>query len=292
MSGESPSQTKKLLDNVLSVVQREKKHLLGEKDSDLTDDQVDSLKKMDMLSCSSDAAAYLSEQAIKELNEEEKALNLKERKSEETEQTGWFASLSTMFSLPTASTADFLSQITIGIRLATKSTAKDPPEKIYNHTLHQFENKKFNMNFDVKEYCAGAFMELRKLSNISPDDYVNEWDLPEERISASEGAGKSGALFCFSRNKKFIFKTIFRSEVDTLVGTIKDYLKYCKEQPNTFIMKMVGLYCLSRASVTSSETYVLVFGNVTWSGIDSPIKIHEIFDLKGRRTKVYSIFFK
>eukprot|EP00012_Vannella_robusta_P001668 CAMPEP_0206185504 /NCGR_PEP_ID=MMETSP0166-20121206/1850_1 /ASSEMBLY_ACC=CAM_ASM_000260 /TAXON_ID=95228 /ORGANISM="Vannella robusta, Strain DIVA3 518/3/11/1/6" /LENGTH=648 /DNA_ID=CAMNT_0053600717 /DNA_START=234 /DNA_END=2180 /DNA_ORIENTATION=- len=139
---------------------------------------------------------------------------------------------------------------------------------------------------NIKEFCAGAFRDLREnLYLVSTEDYIDEWNLTEDQLSATEGAGRSGSLFCFSRTKKFIFKTIFRSEVDSLISMIKKYHKYCHQQPDTLIMRMMGLYCFSRDSVAANFTYVLVFGNVMWSGIEKPLKIHQVFDLKGRRTK-------
>jgi len=201
------------------------------------------------------------------------------------EESSWFDTLSSFLSWPANSMADLLAQVTAGIRLTAKKSATEKNPTPFHHALHQFDAS-FNIGFEVKEYCVGAFQELReKLYLIDTADYFEEWTLPEEQLSASEGAGRSGALFCFSRTRKFIFKTIFRSETETLLGAIRHYHRYCHDNPDTLIMRMLGLYCFSRVSVTNSEMYVLVFANVAWSGIDQPLKIHETYDLKGRRTK-------
>lgn len=273
------------LDTVRSLVRREKE----KSGTELTDAELASLDELDILHSTSDVGAFITADAVEELEEEERASQIGDEDDashKKLELNSWFSTLSSLLPTTSPSTADFLSQITLGIQLATKSSAKDDNKKIFNHNLHQFENPQFKMNFDVKEFCAGAFRDLRNLYNISTDDYVNEWNLPQEQLNASEGAGKSGALFCFSTSKKFIFKTIFKSEVETLISCIKDYHNYCHTRPNTLIMKMIGLYCFSRASLTSTETYVLVFGNVTWSGVEKAYPIEDVFDLKGRKTKV------
>ena len=125
-----------------------------------------------------------------------------------SEESSWFGSLSSLLSWPSNSMADILSQITAGIRLTAKASAAEKNRKPFDHSLHQFDAS-FNIGFEVKEYCVTAFQELReKLYLIDTADYCHEWTLPEEQLSASEGAGRSGALFCFSRSRKFIFKTI------------------------------------------------------------------------------------
>lgn len=279
------------LDTVRNLVRREKDNSGNTGASELSESELASLEEMDVLHSTSDVAAFITADEVEELEQEELASQMGEEIVKKPEDIhSWFTTLSSLLPTITPSTADILSQITLGIQLAAKSSAKDTNQKPFNHTLHQFENPQFHMNFDVKEYCAGAFRNIRDLYNISTADFAAEWSLPEEKLNASEGAGKSGALFCFSRTNKYIFKTIFKSEVETLISSIKDYCRFCNDQPNTLIMKMLGLYCFSRASLTSTETYVLVFGNVTWSGEEKAYPIQEVFDLKGRKTKVCKIF--
>ena len=230
---------------------------------------------------------------MEELNEEEFVWVEDDGCSESDENKSWLSSLaSSIVGGQAESEREYLEQITFGIRQSARSAGKEEQERIFDHTLHEFENTRFG-TFQMKEFCTGAFRHLRESVNeIDTDDYVSEWDLSEEQLTASEGAGRSGALFCFSKTRKFIFKTIFRSEADTLINCIKSYKTYCDKQPSTLIMKIVGLYCFPRETVTALHlNYILVFGNVTWSGVEKPLKIHQTFDLKGRRTKVISLFF-
>lgn len=211
--------------------------------------------------------------------------------SNEGEDDGksWFsqlASLSGIVSNPNPKS--FVSRITGSIQNITKLAPKGKIEKntLFDHELHLFDTNT-NVFPNVKEFCAEAFRDLRENLYLIPrEEYILEWTLTEDQLQASEGAGRSGSLFAQSRTKRFMFKTIFKSEVDSLISMIKRYHKYCHEQPDTLIMKMLGLYCFTDDSLSTSFTYVLVFANVTWSGESNPLKIHQIFDLKGRRTKV------
>ena len=242
----------------------------------------------DILSATSDAAAMLSNNEIEELAKESEQMG--NNSKEEEEKKTILNNFMNLFT--TNSQANYLKQITLGIGAAAGESAKEKnlkeqkADERYTHKMHLFD---FGVSINVKEYCPQIFRSLREdLFGITLEDYVKEWTLPDELLNASEGAGRSGALFCKSVNKKYIMKTIFASEVASLLGMLKSYYKHCRRSPHTLIMRLIGLYRFSRPIPFSSEVFVLVFGNISWSGSPDGLQIDEVYDLKGRRTKVIS----
>ena len=197
---------------------------------------------------------------------------------------------------------EFLEQMTLGMRSSvqisrnqiTNQTTNQPfIEKDFEEVItHEIYNPKRKLKFPVMEYAPQVFRSLReKYFNITEEEYVNEWTLNEEDLKAKEGAGRSGALFLFSRSRRFICKTIFKSEVFTLISFLQKFYNYVSENPNTLIMRLIGLYKFGEGQIAigTEDVYVLVFGNVLWSDYLSAdqVKLHEIYDLKGRLTKTF-----
>jgi hypothetical protein len=141
---------------------------------------------------------------------------------------------------------EFLEQITLGIRSTTQSIKLEESKiDLDAEAIESLEvyNPKRKLKFPVVEYAPHIFRSLReKYFNIPEEEYLNEWSLNEEDLKAKEGAGRSGALFCFSRTRRFILKTIFKSEVVTLTSLLQKFYSYIVENPDTLIMRLLGLF--------------------------------------------------
>ena len=91
----------------------------------------------------------------------------------------------------------------------------------------------------------GAFAELRKGDGISNEALLESLD-PETNSSnvfkAGEASGASGSFFFFSKDRKFIIKTMFNEELEIFMLSIDKYFRHVKNNPNSLIARIYGLY--------------------------------------------------
>ncbi|SCV02506.1 LAME_0H02058g1_1 [Lachancea meyersii CBS 8951] len=144
--------------------------------------------------------------------------------------------------------------------------------------------------FKFKDYCPEVFRELRALFGLDPADYL--MSLTSKYIlSELNSPGKSGSFFYFSRDYKYIIKTIHHAEHLHLRRTLKEYYTHIKENPNTLISQFYGLHRVKmpisfKSKIKHRKIYFLVMNNL----FPPHLEIHTTFDLKGstwgRYTKV------
>ena len=63
-------------------------------------------------------------------------------------------------------------------------------------------------------------------------------------FKAGEGAGASGSFFFFSHDRKFIIKTMTDSELNFFLKILPDYELHFKENPDSIISRMYGVYTI------------------------------------------------
>eukprot|EP00123_Amoebidium_parasiticum_P011231 comp20595_c1_seq1/m.26535 comp20595_c1_seq1/g.26535 ORF comp20595_c1_seq1/g.26535 comp20595_c1_seq1/m.26535 type:complete len:643 (-) comp20595_c1_seq1:169-2097(-) len=131
----------------------------------------------------------------------------------------------------------------------------------------------------VKEYSPKVFLNMRELYGIHTADYCKSWTLPDEKLVAKEGAGRSGSLFLMSDDKKYMLKTIPQTEVRTFATVLPAYYSHVVEQRDTLIMKVFGLM---RFKFNGMTLYAIIFNNVLYNPISG---IAAKYDLKGRVPK-------
>lgn len=92
------------------------------------------------------------------------------------------------------------------------------------------------------------------------------------------GEGKSPSFFFFSDNNLLMLKTLKDSEFDILFskGFLLDYFKHLESNPNSLLMKILGVYQLKIGD--SEPVRFLITENMV--GRDQS-RIHRCFDLKG-----------
>jgi 1-phosphatidylinositol-4-phosphate 5-kinase len=94
-------------------------------------------------------------------------------------------------------------------------------------------------------------------------------------LSELGSPGKSGSFFYFSRDYRFIIKTIRHSEHKFLLSILKQYYEHVKENPHTLISRFYGLH---RVKLPRGRKIHFVIMN----NLFPPHKdIHETYDLKG-----------
>ncbi|KAF8921309.1 SAICAR synthase-like protein [Mucidula mucida] len=130
-------------------------------------------------------------------------------------------------------------------------------------------------DFKFKDYAPWVFRSLREdYFHLDPADYL--LSLTSKYILSELGSpGKSGSFFYFSRDYRFIIKTIRHSEHQFLLGILKQYYNHVKENPHTLLSRFYGLH---RVKLPRGRKIHFVIMN----NLFPPHKdIHETFDLKG-----------
>ncbi|KAN0023065.1 hypothetical protein ACTFIU_009148 [Dictyostelium citrinum] len=133
--------------------------------------------------------------------------------------------------------------------------------------------------FKFKDYCPNAFRYLRYLFGIDTADFMvslcNTLKNGENALRELPTPGKSGSLFFFSHDMKFIIKTIPKDEAKLLRDILPSYLEHIQSNPNSLLPRFFGLYRVKPHS--GRQVRFVIMGNL----FPTKKKIHERYDLKG-----------
>lgn len=129
-------------------------------------------------------------------------------------------------------------------------------------------------DFKFKDYAPWVFRHLRTIFKLDPADYLVS--LTSKYILSELGSpGKSGSFFYFSRDYKYIIKTIHHAEHKFLRKILKDYYNHVQANPNTLLSQFYGLH---RVKIPyGRKIHFVVMNNLFPPHRD----IHRTFDLKG-----------
>eukprot|EP00124_Ichthyophonus_hoferi_P000916 Ihof_evm1s40 gene=Ihof_evmTU1s40 len=144
------------------------------------------------------------------------------------------------------------------------------------YTIHAPSNE--GQTVTVEDYTPKVFSHIRSLYGISSASFTESWTIPEDKLTAKEGAGRSGSLFLKSADGKFLMKTIPKDEVETFLEILPNYYRYLVDERETLIMKVLALQKYRGLHTT----YIIVFANVLYN---PKYSILSIYDLKGRAAK-------
>src|SRR5882762_687112 len=130
-------------------------------------------------------------------------------------------------------------------------------------------------DFKFKDYAPWVFRELREDSfHLDPADYL--LSLTAKYILSELGSpGKSGSFFYFSRDYRFIIKTIHHSEHKYLRSILKKYYQHVKDNPHTLLSRFYGLHRVKLPR--GRKIHFVIMNNLFPAHKD----IHETYDLKG-----------
>ena len=129
-------------------------------------------------------------------------------------------------------------------------------------------------DFKFKDYSPWVFRHLRGIFGLDPADYL--MSLTSKYILSELGSpGKSGSFFYFSRDYKYIIKTIRHGEHLFLRKILKDYYGHVTQNPNTLISQFYGLHRVK--TPFGRKIHFVVMNNLFPPHRD----IHTTFDLKG-----------
>ncbi|KAK4687822.1 1-phosphatidylinositol-4-phosphate 5-kinase, partial [Tremellales sp. Uapishka_1] len=130
-------------------------------------------------------------------------------------------------------------------------------------------------DFKFKDYAPWVFRDLRdEHFHLDPADYL--LSLTAKYILSELGSpGKSGSFFYFSRDYRFIIKTISHSEHKFLRSILKDYHLHVKANPHTLLSRFYGLHRVKLPR--GRKIHFVIMNNLFPPHRD----IHETYDLKG-----------
>ena len=98
----------------------------------------------------------------------------------------------------------------------------------------------------VDAFFVNSFAKLRAQDRIDVE-HILESLIPENNRSnvfkAGEASGASGSFFFFSHDKRFVIKTMTRTEKDFFFSKFgKAYFKLFNQNPSSFIARIYGIY--------------------------------------------------
>ncbi|CCE65461.1 hypothetical protein TPHA_0L01040 [Tetrapisispora phaffii CBS 4417] len=135
--------------------------------------------------------------------------------------------------------------------------------------------------FKFKDYAPEVFRELRALFGLDPADYLVSLT-SKYVLSELDSPGKSGSFFYYSRDYKYIIKTIHHAEHRHLRKHIEDYYNHVKNNPNTLVCQFYGLHRIKmpisfQNKLKHRRIYFVVMNNLFPPHLD----MHLTYDLKG-----------
>lgn len=137
--------------------------------------------------------------------------------------------------------------------------------------------------FSFIDLEPSLFSLLRNSYNVTPRLYRDSFRIKNAADVESSGMlekfteGKSGSFFYFTRDFRYIIKTVSASEERFLQKISYRYYRHMKANPDSLIVKFFGLHKVRLAPEQHYITVVVmenIFNNQN-------LKIHERYDLKG-----------
>lgn len=168
--------------------------------------------------------------------------------------------------------SDLMSMIQEGIRMGISDIAKDNRIKVMARTHTQLRNPSSigsssaavtsnspekTMKYILHQYKPKNFQILRRLNGIKTDDFLHSICDEELLGGFTEASGKSGSIFWYSKDKKYIMKSISSQESSLLQKISSSYTRYMGSHPHSLLCRFVGMYKI----VTTVATPSYISGN-------------------------------
>ena len=145
-------------------------------------------------------------------------------------------------------------------------------------------------SFLLKEYAGIIFNDIRKfygfekenfIQSISPQEFITEMIISSSTsIEELFSTGRSGSLFYYTRDGKFILKTISKDEYKTLKSILPSYYNHLMKYKKSYLPKFFGCYKLIRkVKKEYNYVYFIIMVNI----FETKNTIHVTFDIKGSK---------
>lgn len=101
-------------------------------------------------------------------------------------------------------------------------------------------------------------------------------------FKAGEASGASGSFFFFSKDKRFVIKTMTKTEKQFFITRFaKPYFEHFERNPSSLLARIYGVYTVKMTG--HSEIHLMMLAHTL--RIDNSERIERIFDLKGSSVK-------
>eukprot|EP01130_Rhizamoeba_saxonica_P006041 TRINITY_DN2394_c0_g2_i1.p1 TRINITY_DN2394_c0_g2~~TRINITY_DN2394_c0_g2_i1.p1 ORF type:complete len:412 (-),score=95.45 TRINITY_DN2394_c0_g2_i1:69-1304(-) len=170
---------------------------------------------------------------------------------------------------------NILHRVVLGVYTGIRSEPKDIPliPLDYKRSVVHHIRRPGRAKISLEEYYPSVFADIRRMYGITQEELLEEWNIPEENLVSEGSAGKSGSLFIMSNTRKFMIKSIEKSEKDRLILMIRSYHDHLQNNPESLLMKIIGFY---RYRSIPNKSFIM-FNNL----LLTDASIDEKYDLKG-----------
>jgi plasmid maintenance system killer protein len=127
------------------------------------------------------------------------------------------------------------------------------------------------MSIQLKKYAPLVFHILRKIDGIKLDEYKDSLSPVKNKDKITQSfasGGNSDNPIIFTHDRKYLLKSISRSEKDMLMKILPEYHLRMKEA-KSFLCRVYGLYSIMINN--KEQSYVIVMKNMC----DIPGKVME-----------------
>ena len=166
------------------------------------------------------------------------------------------------------------------LKRINSSTLSDNKKRC-NSWCSIFQNK-----VSLIEYYPSIFSKIWIMEGLTSEKMLNSFNIEKNKknlLKLCKSEGRSGSLFFFTHDNKYIIKTIPERELKSMKKLIKPYFTHLSENKHTFLVRIYGVFTLN---IGISEIHLILMENV--APYDNS-KILYRFDLKGsfvhRKTK-------
>ncbi|KDO30800.1 hypothetical protein SPRG_04701 [Saprolegnia parasitica CBS 223.65] len=161
------------------------------------------------------------------------------------------------------------------LRLTIVANAVQASTTTKNHIQSPDERKARRQTLShVKftSYRPSTFAALRGHFDVTTEDFVKSF---EEATKPSISEGASGAFLFFSKDMRFIVKSMVKAEARFLIKIAPEYVEYLKSEEKSVLTRFYGCF---RITLYGNDFYFVVMENLFAS---SGQEIHHRYDIKG-----------
>lgn len=165
-----------------------------------------------------------------------------------------------------------------------RSTAKAPTEFSLKRTFSLVDGERDGWTFI--DYAPYVFQQLRRVFGVNEKEYL--FSLGPGKIFGNlllgnmagleevMNSGRSGSFLYRSLDGKYLIKTLPTEEKKFFRQKLPDYFSYVLHHRGTLLTRFLGLHQMVKQGTRRTYSFV-VMANV----LDTPLKIHQLYDLKG-----------
>lgn len=142
-----------------------------------------------------------------------------------------------------------------------------------------------NQKVIILAHDSVTFQKIRELDGITASDIDQSLNCEQNRemvFKAGQNSGQSGSFFFFSRDKKFIIKTMRGDEISTFLRVHLDYHRHLVRNKKSILSRVYGVYTIKMKHL-KPVNLVLMQNTMRTTG-----QLRHVFDLKGSLYKRYA----